>query len=144
MKKILVLSIFVLSLPCIKTKGQSASEAIKTFVSGIAVLQNETINSITSLSEAATKKASRTIVITLENIKDALKDAQGKTCIIVVENHTIVKFSDTKNCNVSGSWGACMPYGQGFVKHGALTETKGFINNIIGMPDSKKRTLFIF
>lgn len=52
------------------------------------------------------------------DITEALKDAQGKTCIIVVENHTIVKFSDLKKCSQLNSWGACMPYGEGYIQMG--------------------------
>ena len=74
----------------------------------------------------------------------ALLEAQGKTCIIIVENHTIVKFSDIKKCNYSGSWGMCMPYGEGYIQNGGLKSTNDFINNIIGKPDAQKRVMYIF
>jgi hypothetical protein len=73
-----------------------------------------------------------------------LKEAEGKTCIVVVEQHTFAKFSDTKKCNMSGSWGACMPYAEGYIQSGGLKGINDYINNIIGKPDAQNRTLYIF
>ena len=144
MKKIACTLITFLALVAITSKAQNDKETYKAFVSSIPSLQGESIYSISGLIAIAEKKATKTIVITADNIKEALKDAKGKNCILVVGNHTFVKFSDTKNCAASGSWGACMPYGEGYVKKGMLTESKGFINTIIGKPDAQTRTLYIF
>ena len=145
MKKAALAFVTVFTLHSFLTTAQNNNaESIKGFISSISALQNENVNSIVSLTEAAGKKASKTIVITKENIADALKEAQGKNCILIVENHTIVKFSDTKNCSTSGSWGVCMPYGEGYIQNGGLTAMKDYINNIIGKPDTQTRTLYVF
>jgi len=144
MKKNLFPFIAFFVLLVVNTNAQNDKETFKAFVSSISALQGESIYSISGLSAAAEKKATKTIVITAANIKEALADAKGKSCILVVGNHTFVKFSDTKNCSTSGSWGACMPYGEGYVKKGMLTESKGYINTIVGKPDDQIRTLYIF
>jgi predicted DNA-binding protein (UPF0251 family) len=138
-----IVAILIFSTSYINAQNNGA-EMLKQFVKDIPALQAENLTTIDGLNEASKKKASKTIDLTKDNIAEAFKDAQGKICIIVVENHTIVKFADLKKCNVSGSWGVCMPYGEGFIQKGELTGINDFINNIIGKPDTQKRTLFIF
>jgi hypothetical protein len=126
------------------TAQENKAETMKQFVKDIPSLASEKITTIDGLVEASKKKASKTIVLTKDNIAESLKEANGKTCIIVVEKHTFVKFSDTKKCNTSGSWGACMPYGEGYIQNVNLKSVNDYINNIIGKPDTQNRTLFIF
>lgn len=123
---------------------ESKAEVLKAFVKDIPALATENISSVGGLMEASQKKATKTIDLTKENIVASLKDASGKTCIIIVGNHTIVKFSDTKKCAASGSWGACMPYGEGYILNNGFKNVNDYINNIIGKPDDQKRMLFIF
>ena len=61
-----------------------------------------------------------------------------------MENHTIVKFSDLKKCSQLNSWGACMPYGEGYISNGGLKGINDYIYNIIGKPDAQKRVMFVF
>ena len=48
------------------------------------------------------------------------------------------------DCIQSGSWGACMPYAKGYIKKGSLIEKEDYINNIIGIPDSQLRKVYLF
>lgn len=136
-------AILVLSVMSLNAQ-ENTSETMKQFLKDIPALSTEKITSISDLVEASKKKATKAIDLTKENIAESLKEAQGKTCIIVVENHTFVKFSDVKKCNQSGSWGACMPYGEGYIQKGGLKSSNDYINNIIGKPDTQKRVLFLF
>ncbi len=138
-----IFAILVLSVTYSKAQG-SAAETMKQFLKDIPALASEKITTIGDLSAASKTKASKTIDLSKENMAEALKEAQGKTCIIVVENHTIVKFNDVKKCNFSGSWGACMPYGEGYIQNVSLKSVNDYINNIIGKPDTQKRVLFLF
>ncbi len=100
---------------------------------------------IASVDAMAKKSAAKTISLSKDNISDALSQAkQFKYGIIVVGEHTFVKITDFNKCNTSGSWGACMPYGEGYIKKGALVSQKDYINNIIGRPDGQVRTLYLF
>ena len=145
MKKITTSLFSFLFLLAISSNAQdNGQETMKQFVKDIPALSTENITTIGDLAAAAQKNASKTIELTKENMAQSLKDAEGKTCIIIVENHTIVRFSDVKKCRQSGAWGACMPYGEGYIKSGAFTSTNDYINNIIGIPDTQKRTLFVF
>lgn len=89
----------------------------------------------------ATKKQD----INQSTIAGVLTDAHDySSCIIMVEDHTIVKLTDLENCTDSGSWGVCMPYGEGYIKRGKLAFKKDHINNIIGRPDDQDRTAYFF
>ena len=136
--------IFLVLIVCCAPAQNNSAETMKQFLKDIPVLGTEKISTIVDLMRSSEKKASKTIILSTENIKEALLEAQGKTCIIIVENHTIVKFSDIKKCNYSGSWGMCMPYGEGYIQNGGLKSTNDFINNIIGKPDAQKRVMYIF
>jgi hypothetical protein len=144
MKRYIIIFLAFISTSQTSAFAQDNASTLKEFVKGIPSLETEKFSSIEGLNDAAKKKASKTFTLTKDNIAEALKASQGKTCIVTVENHTIVKFSDTKNCTSSGSWGAGMPFGEGFIQNGSLAPTKDYINNIIGRPDTQLRTLFIF
>lgn len=103
---------------------------------------NEPIASITQL---AREQANQTILLTKENITQALHEAQShKHALIIVGKHTIVKITDFNDCQKSTSWGASMPYGVGYVKKGDLDKRSDYINQLIGMPDNQTRWLFLF
>ncbi len=145
MKKITTTLFALLILFAVRSNAQeSKAETMQAFLKDIPALASEKIASIEKLTDVAAKKASKTIVLTKENIKESLKEAEGKTCIVVVEHHTFAKFSDTKKCNMSGSWAACMPYAEGYVQSGGLKSINDYMNNIIGKPDDQNRTLYIF
>jgi hypothetical protein len=101
---------------------------------------------IITISELASAKADKSIVITKDNIGSVLAEAKNyKTSFIIVGKHTIVKITDLNNCTQSNAWATCMPKGVGYIqKGGDLINEEDYINNIIGIPDSQKRTLFLF
>lgn len=148
MKKLFLPLAAALFFTAFTSHAQSNSEIVKQFLGGIQGTGADKISEhapVASVSAIAEKGAAKTIVLTKENIQSALKEAkQYKTGIIVVGAHTFVKVTDFNKCSVSNSWGACMPYGEGYIKKGALTSTSGPINNIIGRPDDQVRTLYLF
>jgi len=101
---------------------------------------------IITVSELASSKADKRIEITKDNIQSALADAKKyKASFIIVGKHTIVKITDLNDCSESNAWGVCMPKGLGYIqKGGELNKEENYINYIIGIPDSQKRTLFLF
>ena len=124
------------------------AQTIKDFLKDVISLENETVsdaNPIDSFNKIATSKASKTIKVNKENIESSLAEAaKHKHCVITVGMHTIVKVSDLENCIHSGSWGTCMPYGEGYIQKGSLLPYKDYINNIIGRPDEQERTMYLF
>lgn len=144
----LILASFLLfGLTTIKAQDDNAA-VVKDFLKEIPSASGEKINAhapVASVDAIAKKNAAKTVSITKDNIGSALSDAkQFKYGILVVGEHTFVKITDFKKCNTSNSWGACMPYGEGYIKKGTLVSQKDFINNIIGRPDSQARTLYLF
>ena len=63
---------------------------------------------------------------------------------IISGNHTIITVIDYDNCKQSASWGACMPFTEGYIKKGKLEHQEDYMNNIVGLPDSQKRTAYLF
>lgn len=89
--------------------------------------------------------AQKAISFNKDNIKTVLEEASNyKSWIIIVEDHTILKIKDLTNCKPSGSWGTCMPMGEGLIKKGAFVNKEDYINNIIGLPDNQKRIIYFF
>ena len=142
-----IAAILLFSLSNVKAQSDNAT-IVKEFLKDIPAAVAENINAnapVVSVSAVAKKNAAKTIVITKDNIQSALAEAKQFKCgIIVVGEHTFVKIIDFKKCSVSNSWETCMPYGDGYIKKGALVPTTGAINNIIGRPDDQLRTLYLF
>jgi len=100
---------------------------------------------ISSLNKLALNQAAKSITLTKDNIVSSLNEAKNyKWCIITVGTHTIVKISDLNKTITSGSWGCKMPYGVGYVQKGSMNKKEDFINNIIGIPDTQRRMMFLF
>ncbi|UTW61578.1 hypothetical protein KFE98_16395 [bacterium SCSIO 12741] len=80
-----------------------------------------------------------------DNVMEILSEARAYThVVIIVEDHTLVRIVELKDCKQSGSWGACMPKAEGYIKKGDLVYQNDYINNIIGRPDDQKRTVYMF
>ena len=110
-----------------------------------SILSDTNKNPIVTFSELAKDISEKNIRLKKNNIASALEEAKEySNGVIVVENHTIVKLISFDDCQKSGSWGVCMPKGEGFIKKGDLNYKSDYINNIIGTPSSKKITLFLF
>lgn len=100
---------------------------------------------IQSVNRIASQQADTSLVLSKENIESALSSAKAYSKgIITVGQHTVVLIENWNDCQQSGAWGTCMPQGRGFVKKGEMKEMSDFINNIIGVPDGQRRTLFLF
>ena len=56
----------------------------------------------------------------------------------------IVKVTDMNNKVISGSWCCRIPFGEGYIQKGELTFKLDYLNNIIGIPDSQRRMIFLF
>jgi len=128
---------------------QSKVETLQSFLGGALTLDSETINQnepIASVVELAQKNAAKSIELSKENMESSLAEARNyKTCIIAAGKYTIVKITDHNDCTQSNAWATCMPQGVGYIqKSGELNSKEGYINNIIGIPDTQKRTLFLF
>jgi hypothetical protein len=149
MKRTFIALIF-LALTFTATKAQGNVEQIKELLTGIVNFEGSTITenqTIHNVSRIASQQADTMLFITDKNIAQILAYSKSYSHgIITVGQHTIVKIDDWDNCQQSGAWKTCMPYGKGFIKQkeGELKSINDYINNIIGIPDSQRRTLFLF
>ncbi len=174
MNKISMLMLFCFLLSCnnepkkiedikqveeIKQKAEQVKEVVNTkevksnsvvgsidLLEDMSALEKDTSpNPIESFKTSAKSNAKKIILINKENIVSSLEEAKGyKHAVMTVGIHTIVKVTDLSNCKTSASWGACMPYAEGYVKKGSLQPKADYVNNIIGIPDSQERSLYLF
>lgn len=120
------------------------NQIVHDFLDDIHALENVE-KPIESFIAAAEASADKVMSLDKENVADVFEQAKKYDhCVIVTGNHTIVLVDDFENCKSSGSWGACMPFAEGFIKKGDLVRQKDYINNIIGRPDTQKRTVYFF
>lgn len=126
--------------------NETSDKLAKKVAEEVSEITNEIAgNAIEIFNEEAAKEADKVIELTEFNMGKALETAaKYEACIVVVENHTLVKVVDLKDCKKSGSWTACMPMCEGFIKKGDLQPKKDYMNNIIGRPDKQKRTMYLF
>ena len=94
---------------------------VSRFLSDVKSLKIDTnTNPIVAFKELAEEMAKDKMVISKRNIKKVLiKSKEYSNCVIVTGNHTIVKIISFENCQQSGSWKACMPSVEGFIKKGS-------------------------
>jgi hypothetical protein len=124
-------------------------DILRQFAGDLITIDTKTADQaepLVTMSQLAAAKAAKSIELTKENIKQALATAKDyKTAIIIVGRHTIVRITDDDDCTPSGSWGACMPKGTGYIQKGGVFHQKeGYINNIIGVPDGQKHVMYLF
>ncbi|MFY0671982.1 MAG: hypothetical protein JXQ87_01175 [Bacteroidia bacterium] len=150
MKKLIHLAILFALIGCdnkaSKSNNESTTNIVTAFLKNVRSLEDvENGNPIIAFSEQASTIADATFSLDKGGAEDLFETAKNYThCVIVVEDHTIVKIDDFDDCQQSGSWGACMPMGNGYIKHGNLDSEKDYINNIIGTPDGKERKVYLF
>ena len=122
------------------------SPLVSRFLIDVSVLRRvEEGNPISLFQELATEDAARIMNLTANNIEDVLSAAsEYRHCVLTTENHTIVKITSLEDCVQSGSWGACMPMVQGYIKKGDLIFREGYMNNVIGKVDEQVRTAYFF
>lgn len=127
------------------TETVSNSEAILFLNDSKSLLSVKGTNPILEFKKTADATATRSRSFNKKNIQALLDDAKTFShCAIIVEDHTIIKINDYYDCKQSSSWGACMPICEGYIKKGELQFQKDYLNNIIGLPDKQKRTIYYF
>ena len=137
---------------CINNTTPSTEKIIKVknivseFVRDITTLESDSnINPIVTFKDLADEITDDKIVFTRDNIKEVLiKSRDYTSCVIVTANHTIVKIQSLDDCQQSGSWKACMPKCEGYIKKGELNFKNDYMNNIIGIPDNQERVAYFF
>tara|TARA_B100000809_G_C15113108_1_gene521357 strand:+ start:440 stop:901 length:462 start_codon:yes stop_codon:yes gene_type:complete len=152
MKKLLIVLMAVTVFSCSSdettTTENTETSIVTNFLNDIASLEaNNTKgqNPIADFIELAKQSADKSASLTKDNLKDLLIEAKDyKHCIVTTGDHTIVKVTDLENCKQSGSWGACIPFAEGYIKKGDLVKQADYMNNIIGRPDDQERMLFLF
>lgn len=128
----------------IETNKKVESSVISNFLNDVNSLK-QVKKPIKTFINQTEKFANKSISFSKENIHEVLDEAENYNgLVIVVENHTIVKIDNVKNCKPSGSWGACMPFAKGFIKKGDLKYKEDYCNFIIGIPNAQKRIAYFF
>jgi hypothetical protein len=122
------------------------SNVVSNFLIDVKSLEIDTnTNSIVAFKELAEKIADNKMVVSKKNIEKVLINSKDySNCVLVTGNHTIVKIISFDNCQKSGSWKACMPFVEGYIKKGKLNYKKDYMNNVIGTPDGQERVAYFF
>lgn len=144
MKTLTLLSAMLLSMSAYLTQD---TDLVTNFLSDSRSLENtEFSRPIAKFKALAETAAAKKTDLTKENIQEILTEAKSyKYLVITTGDHTIVKVTDLDMCLSSGSWGACMPYGEGYIsRQGNLEFQQDHLNNIIGTPGSQVRTAYFF
>ena len=127
-------------------EDQFQHNTVSKFLIDVKSLESDTnTNPIVAFKDLAEEIAEDKIVVSKKNIKKVLiMSKEYSNCVIVTGNHTIVKILSFDNCQQSGSWEACMPKVEGYIKKGKLNYKKDFMNNVIGKPDKQERVAYFF
>ena len=149
MKKLLIALITISIIGCNTNETNNEGNTIvSNFLDNISSLEKNIKkgeNPIVSFIDAAKQSADKSTNLTKENINDLLVEAKEYSyCVITTGDHTIVKITDIEDCKQSSSWGACIPYAEGYIKKGDLIKQADYMNNIIGRPDNQERMIFLF
>jgi len=147
MKKFIILLTIAFTLS--SQAQESKTTVLKEFLSDIINLDDKVFNEalpITSFKQLAQDNAAEIIKITHKNIKLALSEAKRfKHCLIIVENHTLIRIVDYEDCSPSNCWATCMPLSKAYIqKAGLLNEKNDYLKNVLGCPDSQKRMIYLF
>ncbi len=147
MKLVFTSLLFVMFLGNIKSQENKA-DLIKSLTEGLIQVELSDLNEsspISSINKLAYEQASKSVVLTKDNIAESLKEANSYSAfIITVGVHTIVIVKDYSKSRMSGSWGTKMPWGKGYIQKGSLNYKEDYINNLIGIPDTQRRMMFLF
>jgi len=147
MKKIILIFSLALIASCVtekKEKKKVEIDIVTSFLEDITSLEKEE-DPIQKFKTKAENSANKIVVFDKEKMSSLLIEAKKyKYCVIVIGKHTIVKVKNFNNCTKSGSWGACMPYVEGYIKKGELLPQNDYMNFIIGKPDGQEKTAYLF
>lgn len=124
------------------------AETLTTFLEGVVDTQGTQINlnePIISIKTIAQQQAVKTIQLSKANITAALNEAREyKYALIIVGKHTLLKITDFDDCQKSTSWGANMPYAEGYIQKDGLTKKSDYLNQLIGKPGSQACVMYLF
>jgi hypothetical protein len=144
----LLLSLVIVSCGDDETKSVNKDDIsiFTNFVRDVKTLKKyKRHDAFKRLKEIASNEASKRILLSKSSVKSFLREAEDyKYCIIFVADHTVVKVNDFSDCKKSGSWGVCMPKGEGYIIKGKWNYKKDYINNIIGRADRQKRMVYLY
>lgn len=141
---VLIAAVLAITVSNAQSKTQTIKELTSQFLKASEGEISES-TPIESVNKLANDQANKIITLSKENIQKSLEQAKEfKYCLITVSGHTIVKVTDLNKTLMSGSWGCKMPFGVGYVQKGILNKKEDFINNIIGIPSSQKRMMYLF
>lgn len=150
MKKLALLAAFPLFIAC-NSNGTSSTVTAQNsvafaFTEDPASALNLEGNPIVSLIEDAENNSSASMSLDKTNVSEVVeKMKMYSTSIVVVEDHTVVRIVDPNDCKPSGSWNSCMPLAEGYIRQSGTMKPHGdYLNNIIGLPDDQKRTVYYF
>ncbi|MBI9063726.1 MAG: hypothetical protein JEZ14_17225 [Marinilabiliaceae bacterium] len=148
MKKLNLLLAALVLVVSTSLNAQSKVETLTEFLNGIISFENTAQNAgtpISTIKELASAQADKTIDLTKANVKEVLAQAKDYHFVVItVGTHTIVRITDLNDCIQSGSWGTCMPMGEGYIQKSGLTNKNDYINNIIGIPNTQERKVYFF
>lgn len=112
-------------------------DAVKSFENGAKV--------ISDFQDKANSQANEVINLRKSNIAAFFEKAKYfEHCIITVGEHTILKVTDLEDCQTSGSWAACLPLAEGYIRSNGWVYKKDYANQLIGTPDDQKRFAYLF
>ncbi len=147
MKKMNLIAVLLI-LMAAAVNAQTKVETLKEFLDGIVKFENAVVQEATAIlnvKKLAEEQADLVMDLTKETVKEVLANAKEyHFCVITVGVHTIVRITDLENCIQSGSWGACMPMGEGFIQKNGMINKNDYINNIIGTPNGQERKVYFF
>lgn len=129
-----------------KIEKSEANTAAIAFLRDVKSLEKDkSINPIESFKKEASKTAKKVIKINKSNIAKSLDKIEDYNyAVITVGDYTIIKITNLEDCKTSGAWKTCMPMAEGYIKKGELRYQNDYLNNIIGLPDTQERLLFLF
>ncbi len=146
--KLKITCLFFVLFAGISHAQENKAEVVKELIGDLVTIESADLNEnspISSINKLAYEQASKSIVLTKDNIQESLNEAKAyKSVILTVGVHTIVVVNDLLKSKMSGSWGCKMPWGKGYIQKGSLKFKEDFINNIIGIPDTQRRMMFLF
>ncbi len=127
---------------------EDKAQLVNDLIADVMTISKADLNAaspIASVNKLATVQADKSIVLTKDNMEKSLEEAKDyKACLITVGDHTVVVVSDFDKRITSGSWKCKMPFGKGYVQKGTMNFKEDYLNNIIGVPDTQKRIMFLF
>lgn len=149
MRGLMVIWVMILLIGCKNDtrKIDNNKQLVKNFLAQPNSIRITTHQNPIAEFNAISRKMAHDYAIMQKSTTDSLlkMSALYRHTVIVIEDHTILKLIEPDSCMPSNAWKACMPKGIGFKRtENKLVPQKGFLQYIIGNPDSKRRIIYFF